>query len=96
MIKDWRPVVVVEERHRQGAVAAVADFFDGFFLDGRRFNSLREFDVSCDQSATAPYDAVKVGRYINDFIFIHHSRSADRAAAARLSGRDRSPSLPIG
>ncbi len=86
LIASSKPSVLieVEERHKTGAVDAVRSFFDvrdyeGFYLDGHRFRSLRDFDLSRDQPASAVVDAVKTSRYINNFIFIHRGRAQERS-----------------
>lgn len=105
LIATSRPTVIVEleERHRNNAIAEARDFFarmdfDGFFLDGARLRPMIEFDARCDQSAEALQNAVKVGRYINNFIFMHTGWSSTRMAAinrwlAAHGPRPRSPLL---
>ena len=101
LIADWRPVVMVEveERHRTGGVAAVHRFFaeqdyDGFFLDGDRLRPLQEFDPARDQNTQALSQSVKVGRYINNFIFIHQSWSTERVAEINRWLKLRAPVSP--
>lgn len=103
LIATSRPTVIVEleERHRSNAVADVREFFarmgfDGFFLDGIRLRPMNEFDARRDQNADALENAVKVGRYINNFIFMHAGWSSTRMAAinrwlAEHGAKPRSP-----
>lgn len=86
LIASCKPTVLVEveERHRVGNVDAVRRYFDGhdyegFYLDGHRFRSLRDFDLVRDQPAAAVVGAVKTSRYINNFIFIHRDRAQERS-----------------
>lgn len=101
LIADWRPVVMVEveERHRSGGVAAVHRFFaeqgyDGFFLDAERLRPMQDFDAARDQNTQALSQSVKVGRYINNFIFIHRSWSAERVAEINRWLASRTPASP--
>lgn len=101
LIADWRPVVMVEveERHRAGGVAAVHRFFaeqgyQGFFLDADRLRSMQEFDPARDQNTQALSRSVKVGRYINNFIFIHASSSAERVAEINRRLKSRASASP--
>lgn len=84
-IRAHRPSVMVEveERHRAGNVEAVRGYFDelgyrGFFLDGYRMRPLREFVLDRDQKLESLTQSVKVGRYINNFVFFDGSEAAER------------------
>jgi FkbM family methyltransferase len=88
LIASSKPTVIieVEERHKIGAVDQVRSYFadqdyEGFFLDGHRFRSLRDFALERDQPKAAIVDAVKTDRYINNFIFIHRARAQERSVA---------------
>lgn len=88
LINSSQPTVLVEveERHKPGSIAEVFKFFnergyDGYFLDGNRFLPKEDFRLDQDQNQDCLIDSAKVGRYINNFIFIHKSQSVERTAA---------------
>jgi hypothetical protein len=71
-----RVLIEAEERHRPGATAGVASFFQslnysGFFLLAGRLRPISEFEPATHQNA-AQLDAEgrRVGTYINNFVFL--------------------------
>lgn len=75
-LRENRPalLVEVEERHNPGCVERVTNVlrglgYEGFFLDGGRMCSIREFDASRDQILRHVGVSGKTGRYINNFFF---------------------------
>jgi FkbM family methyltransferase len=86
-LRDCRPnlIVEVEDRHRPGAVAAVAAQlgaldYDGCFLDGGRLRPLAEFSSERDQPRANVSRAGKLGRYINNFVFTPRERPRPQLA----------------
>lgn len=86
-ISRYRPTVLVEveERHRAGGVAGIRTYLEdlgyaGFYLEGLNMNPISTFDVSRDQNLASLEDSVKVGRYINNFIYFDRRESAERVA----------------
>ncbi len=86
-LQRFHPTVLieVEERHRRGAIARVRALleelgYEGYFLDGSRVRPVSEFDPARDQNAAALSQSVKVGRYINNFIYFDRRQAAERAA----------------
>lgn len=87
-IERWRPAIMVEveERHRAGGVARIrkhleARDYRGFFLDGLKLRSMSDFDLDRDQNMASLDHSVKVGRYINNFIFFYAPDAPDRILA---------------
>jgi FkbM family methyltransferase len=87
-----RPTIIieVEERHRPGAVASVRAWcealgYDGYFLDGVTVRPIAQFDVSRDQSLSSLTDSVKVGRYLNNFLFFDRRTAAPLLANLRAA-----------
>ena len=86
LISESQPTIMVEieERHKAGSIADTFTFFenldyDGYYLDGDRFRSIRNFNLGQDQSVKSLENSIKTGRYINNFVFIHRSQSHQRA-----------------
>lgn len=86
-IARYHPTILVEveERHKAGGIARIrslleASGYEGYFLDGSRLRPISEFDADRDQSASALAQSVKVGRYINNFIYFERRQAAERAA----------------
>ena len=84
-ISRYRPTVLVEveERHREGGVARIRSYLEhlgyaGFYLDGMTMRPISTFDVSRDQDLASLESSVKVGRYINNFIYFDRRESAER------------------
>ncbi len=84
-ISHYRPTVLVEveERHRAGGVAGIRNYLEdlgyaGFYLEGLKINPLSTFDVKRDQNLASLEDSVKVGRYINNFIYFDRRDAAER------------------
>ncbi len=84
-ISRYRPTVLVEveERHRVGGVAGIRSFLEelgyaGFYLEGLKMKPVSTFDVTRDQNLACLEDSVKVGRYINNFIYFDRRDSAER------------------
>ena len=78
-----RPNIVVEaeERHNAGSVLRLANRFhdlgyDGFFVDRGFVRDVASFDLSQDQPPGNVSVRGKVGRYINNFIYIPAERRA--------------------
>lgn len=87
-LQRFHPTVLieVEERHSRGGIARVREMleglgYEGYFLDGHRMRPIAEFDPAHDQNETALARSVKVGRYINNFIYLERRCAAERAAA---------------
>lgn len=87
-IARWRPSVLVEieERHAPGSLAAVLSYFEdlnytGYYLDGPTVRTISSFDFLRDQNVAHLYKSVKVGRYINNFMFFDRRESAGIVAA---------------
>jgi FkbM family methyltransferase len=81
-------VVEVEERHNPGSVKRVSDFlsglgYDGFYLHDAELTSIAEFRIERDQQVQNVGTAGKIGRYINNFIFVTSDRSARLQSASR-------------
>ena len=84
-ISRYRPTVLVEveERHREGGVARIRSYLEdlgyaGFYLEGLEMKPIATFDVKRDQCLASLEDSVKVGRYINNFIYFDRRESAER------------------
>ena len=74
-------VVEVEERHNPGSVKRVSDFlrglgYEGFYLHDEKLVPIAEFRIERDQPMRNVGTSGKIGRYINNFIFV----AADQAA----------------
>lgn len=88
-------LIEIEERHNANAVARVRDLLDdfdyrGYFLDGVKLRPITAFDAGRDQNTAQLEQSVKVGRYINNFLFFEAREAADRVAvieAALQNGR---------
>jgi FkbM family methyltransferase len=68
-------IVEVEERHNPGSVERVAEMlsryqYDGYFIWDGTIHSIDNFDPSRDQSITNIGEVGKIGRYINNFIYV--------------------------
>ncbi len=70
-------LIEIEERHRPGSVADIANFMEGhgyrtFFVEGDLIRPIQEFDIGRHQSTTliGEGDRVSYKDYINNFIFI--------------------------
>ncbi len=101
-LERWHPTIVIEieERHRHQAVRSVREHLEaigytGYFLDGKFLNPIEQFDGTRDQAAASLTQSVKVGRYINNFIFFDRREAADRVAAIDAALAHRS-SLALG
>ncbi len=86
-ILRYRPTVLVEveERHREGGVAGIRNYLEdlgyaGFYLEGLQMKPISTFDAKRDQNLASLQDSVKVGRYINNFIYFERRDSAERVA----------------
>jgi FkbM family methyltransferase len=84
-LKLWRPTVLVEveERHRAGGVAHLRGHMEslgyrGYFVDGNSLRPIADFDCGRDQNLASLTDSVKVGRYINNFMFFNGKDAAER------------------
>jgi FkbM family methyltransferase len=74
-------VVEVEERHNPGSVKRVSDFltglgYEGFYLHNADLVPIAEFRIERDQPVQNVGTAGKIGRYINNFIFVASEQSA--------------------
>lgn len=92
-IERERPnfLIEVEERHNCGSVQRVAAFFArqsyaGFFLRDQSLIDIAAFDLASDQPVGNVGLDGKIGRYINNFIFIPAERE-DIIAALRVSAQ---------
>ena len=70
-------LIEIEEGHRSGSVADIANFMEGhgyrsFFVDGDLIRPIREFDIDRHQSTAliGEGDRVSYKDYINNFIFV--------------------------
>ena len=102
LIERQRPIVLVEveERHKPGSVAGIAEFFDrfeyvGFFVYDGRTHAIADFTVDMqDPSELArPVNRTEM-RYVNNFLFVpSHSVArglrADIDAQLRDTGQSR-------
>ena len=84
-LKRWRPSVLVEveERHAAGGVERVRGYLEslgyrGYYVDGAALKPIAMFDAARDQSLVSLRQSVKVGRYINNFMFFDRSDAAER------------------
>jgi FkbM family methyltransferase len=74
-------VVEVEERHNPGSVQRVLDFltglgYEGFYLHDETLVPIAEFRIERDQPVQNVGTSGKIGRYINNFIFVAAEQSA--------------------
>jgi FkbM family methyltransferase len=74
-------IVEVEERHNPGSVTRVSDFlsglgYHGFYFHQEKLMPIGEFRIERDQQARNVGTAGKIGRYINNFIFVSSEQSA--------------------
>jgi FkbM family methyltransferase len=81
-------VVEVEERHNPGSVKRVSDFlsglgYDGFYLHEAELTSIAEFRIERDQPVQNVGIAGKIGRYVNNFIFVASDQSARLQSGSR-------------
>jgi FkbM family methyltransferase len=81
-------VVEVEERHNPGSVKRVSDFlsglgYDGFYLQEVELTPIAEFRIERDQPMQNVGTAGKIGRYINNFIFVASDQSARLLSGSR-------------
>jgi FkbM family methyltransferase len=79
-------VVEIEERHNPGSVKRVSNLllglgYDGFYYHAEMLVPIGEFSIERDQRVQNVGTAGKVGRYINNFIFVASDRSASLLAA---------------
>jgi FkbM family methyltransferase len=84
LIERDHPTVIVEaeERMRAGVIPSVFWFFgqrgyDGFFILHDRLMRTGDFKASChqDPALAKPIDGERAPGYVNNFIFVHQSRS---------------------
>ena len=80
-------VVEVEERHNPGSVKRVSDFlsglgYDGFYFYEGKLTPIGEFSIEMDQQVRNVGTAGKIGRYINNFIFVSSDRSVSFRSAS--------------
>lgn len=102
-IARCRPTLLieVEERHNSGAVARVRAYlealgFAGFYLDGLEVKPISSFDAARDQDLAQLESSVKVGRYINNFLFFDRREAAERVAVIETAlSRSRSSGLEL-
>ena len=101
-LQKWRPAVLVEveERHSSGSVARVQSHleaigYSGYYLDGLILKSIDDYDVTRDQCVANLSQSVKVGRYLNNFIFFDKRLAAERVAVIRAALRQ-DPPLELG
>lgn len=96
-IQHCRPTLLieVEERHSANSVARVDSYlkglgYAGYFLDGSSVKPISAFDKARDQNLDALDHSVRVGRYINNFIFFDEREVPRRLAALEvaLTARD--------
>jgi FkbM family methyltransferase len=80
-ITHERPALIIEikERHNPGAIGRIAALlstlgYRGYFVDKKKMVSMEEFDPRRDQSIHNAGEVGKIGRYINNFIFLPNQR----------------------
>lgn len=83
-------LIEIEERHNRNAVHTVTKAlaglgYAGFYLDGFAVRPMSSFAVWRDQDMTQLSQSVKVGRYINNFLFFHESEAVERVGAIRAA-----------
>lgn len=90
LLERERPniIVEVEERHNPGSVKRVTELLSGLGYDGCYFHDgklwpMAEFRIERDQQLQNVGTAGKIGRYINNFIFVRSDRSAAFRSAVR-------------
>lgn len=81
-------IIEVEERHSPGSVHRVAQFlstlgYEGFYLLDGQLKSFADFDIARDQPIGNVGLQGKVGRYINNFIYVPTERAKAFTDAAR-------------
>jgi len=85
LISSCRPTILIEseERHTAGAVEATKGFLDefgyhGFFLKHGRLRHIDALDLATDQRPenAKPIQGRGCANYINNFLFIHESRTS--------------------
>lgn len=76
-IREAQPALIIEieERHNPGAVRRVSSLlaelgYRGYFFEQNRMNPMEEFDPRRDQAIENLGARGKIGRYINNFIFL--------------------------
>jgi FkbM family methyltransferase len=81
LLREAAPFVLVEveQRHRDGDVQEVFDYFvsfgyEGSFVRGGSLHPIEGFDVERDQLSLVPLDPTEMpsGNYVCDFLFSHH------------------------
>lgn len=89
LLQRDRPVLLIEleERHTEQALARASDALEafdyrGYFLDGERLRALATFDPARDQDPSQVSERGKLGRYLNNFLFVPEQRT--RVVFARL------------
>jgi FkbM family methyltransferase len=73
-------VVEVEERHNPGSVKRVSDFlrglgYEGFYLHDQNLVPIAQFRIERDQRVQNVGTSGKIGRYINNFVFVAADQS---------------------
>ena len=68
-------MVEIEERHNEGAVGRVSSFLErlgyaGYFVDGQEMKPIQDFCSERDQPIRNVAASGKLGRYVNNFIFL--------------------------
>lgn len=81
-------IIEVEERHNAGSVNRVAQFlghlgYDGFYLLDGELKPFATLDLARDQDVHNVGVQGKVGRYINNFIYVPRERVATLLGAVR-------------
>jgi hypothetical protein len=82
-----RPVLLVEleERHRKNSIADTISYLErlgyrGYFVRGAKVLPVSEFNLASDQDLRTISSGVtreSLGRYVNNFIFVHHQSTPD-------------------
>ena len=100
-IRRCKPTVLVEveERHGAGNVASVrahleALDYTGYFLDGAALKPVSDFDLARDQKMSDLTQSVKMGRYINNFIYFDRHKAAERVDVIGAALRAARPPAP--
>lgn len=86
-------LIELEERHSPGAISSAQSClaklgYAGYFLDGTRLRPMTEFECERDQNRQHVSERGKIGRYLNNFMFIPAARLASPAAILRGLGLD--------
>jgi FkbM family methyltransferase len=91
-------LIEIEERHNAGSVDRVAKMlaavgYREFFLSDDELHSYEDFDARRHQAPHNVGESGKTDTYINNFVFVHHTRVAEVLARLGARGFRMSPRL---